>query len=344
MAVLLANLFSSDETKPQDDDKLLHLYWNRAGLKKEFAAMRKGRFKLLEKMKQQEGAAARLQQKLDYLEDLLSDPAAVSNAVVFYQLKGISKHCHKKLAGFAEHLKQQQEKRLQRSLQASFAEGQKKQRQALGNRIAERQTKIKRFEDQIAALQVRVEEMAGFWHFMKRRAITANQGLIQAQHAEERVKLDELLRRRGEIDSAKPPPGEGMDIETKRSINLKILAFAQQLYLHFADHGIAEKAKNTTGKSAGAVNFGSPAECKALTESIQRRSKSLDGGANFAEILKRRVELLEKKALFRKDADTIPVAGTVAAVIDFGPDGEVIEIAASMLGDDYWNIASILCC
>ena len=84
----LTAIFGSTDEKSQDSEKLLNLYWNRAELKKEFADMRKLRFKLEDRIKHQEGATARLQQKLDYLEDLLLDPEWASNVVVFYQFRG----------------------------------------------------------------------------------------------------------------------------------------------------------------------------------------------------------------------------------------------------------------
>ena len=109
----LAALFGNSEEKPQDSEKLMDLYWNRAELKKSFADARKEHFRLQDKIKQQEGVAARLQQKLDHLEDLLIDPQWTHNVVVFYQLRGLAQRCERKLAKFAEQLKQQSEQKLQ---------------------------------------------------------------------------------------------------------------------------------------------------------------------------------------------------------------------------------------
>ena len=66
----LTAIFGNSAEKTQDSDKLMDLYWNRAELKKEFAGMRKEQWRLKDLVKEQEGATARLQQKLDYLESL----------------------------------------------------------------------------------------------------------------------------------------------------------------------------------------------------------------------------------------------------------------------------------
>ena len=66
----LTAIFGNSEEKTEDSDKLLELYWNRAELKKEFADMRKEQYRLQDRIKEQEGRAARLQQKLKHLEGL----------------------------------------------------------------------------------------------------------------------------------------------------------------------------------------------------------------------------------------------------------------------------------
>lgn len=110
MAGLTALLGRARE-KSVDDDKLLNLYWNRAELKKAFADLRKEKYRLQDKLREADGATARLQQKLDRLEELLLDPEWCDNVLVFYQLRSLALRCRRKLARFAEQLKQQRERR-----------------------------------------------------------------------------------------------------------------------------------------------------------------------------------------------------------------------------------------
>ena len=63
-----------------------------------------------------------------------------------------------------------------------------------------------------------------------------------------------------------PPDNQGLDISAKRSINLMIVAFAQQLYIHFYDAGIAHQIKEATDKSVGAIKYGTRQECAELLE------------------------------------------------------------------------------
>ena len=107
----LTAIFGNSQTDNEESEKLLELYWNRAELKKEFASMRDETFRLRDQIKEQDGSRARVQQKLEHLESLLVDPDWVHNVVVFYQLRALNMSCQRKLARFAEQLKQQREKR-----------------------------------------------------------------------------------------------------------------------------------------------------------------------------------------------------------------------------------------
>ena len=53
-----------------------------------------------------------------------------------------------------------------------------------------------------------------------------------------------LHERLEEIMNARPPDHQGLDIPAKRSINLMILAYAQQVFVHFDKDGLAERKKS----------------------------------------------------------------------------------------------------
>ena len=57
----------------EDNEKLVELFKNRAELKKEFAALNKEKYRLQQMIKEQQGATARIVQRLEHLENLLVD-------------------------------------------------------------------------------------------------------------------------------------------------------------------------------------------------------------------------------------------------------------------------------
>jgi hypothetical protein len=94
-----------------DEERLMQLFQNRAGLKKAYADLKDEFHILRDRLKQQEGATLRVQEQLDALGDLLADPATGFGALVFFQLRGLWKTCHQQLAKFATDLTRQQEAR-----------------------------------------------------------------------------------------------------------------------------------------------------------------------------------------------------------------------------------------
>ncbi|HUD96828.1 MAG TPA: hypothetical protein VMO24_04745 [Woeseiaceae bacterium] len=338
----LTAIFGNTADKSQDSEKLLNLYWNRAELKKEFAGMRKEQFKLQDRIKQQEGATARLQQKLDHLEQLLIDPAWARNVVVFYQLRGLALRCQRKLAKFAEQLKQQREQRQHNSLLVQWNEQRTREMKVVESRIAEQQAAIQQLEEQLQAERQRLLSMSGFLKFFRRRSVTAILDKLAAQIDEAAQHEQSLKQKLDEIRTRRPPENQGLDLQTKRSINFMILSFAQQLLLHFADNDMAALAKEASEKSVGAINYGSPRECDELLKRIQKRLAMMEQNTDFAAILQNRAKMIAEKALFRTESDTVPIAGTVTAVFDIDKNGTVSTSESNLLGENYWGIAKIL--
>jgi len=170
-------------------------------------------------------------------------------------------------------------------------------------------------------------------------AVLANLGdqIIVAQEAEEN-----LLRSIEEIQNKRPPDNEGLDIATKRSINLMIIAFAQQLYLLMSDDELASMVKEASEKSVGAINYGTRTDCEQLLSRIDNAIELLEQGSDFAEVLQRRSKLLGEKALFRNDTDAVPTSATVATLFDIDNNGLVKQRDTNMLGENWWGITKIL--
>lgn len=338
----LAALFRNTESQSPDSEKLLHLYWNRAELKKEFAAMRKEKYRLKDRIKQQEGATARLQQKLDHLEGLLLDPQWAMNVVVFYQLRGLAARCERKLAKFAEQLKQQREQKLHNSLLVRWNEERTRERRVVERRIREQQEALVALEDELDAERKRMLTMKGFFKLFRKRAVTAILDELRDRITDAQQHELELNEKLAEIQSRKPPENQGLDILTKRSINFMILGYAQQLFMHFNDEEFAAMAKEASDKSVGSIKYGSRQDCERLLERVQRRIDAMEKNTDFVNVLQRRARLIGEKAQFRGEDDAVPTAASVTSLFEIDGQGRVTEGRANILGENYWGVAKIL--
>lgn len=338
----LTAIFGNSAEKSHESEKLLHLYWNRAELKKEFARMRKEKYKLQDRIKQQEGATARLMQKLEHLEELLIDPEWAGNVVVFYQLRGLALRCQRKLAKFAEQLKQQREQRQHNGLLLQWNEGRTRETKAIERKVLNLRAQVRELDDQLQAEKDRLISMSGFLKIFKRRSLTAALDRLAAQIDAIQLEEQTLLQQQDEIRNRKPPENQGLDLPTKRSINFMILSYAQQLLLHFADDDLAALAKEASEKSVGAINYGNRNECEQFLTRIRKRTEAIEQNSDFASVLQKRAKLIGEKAVFRGDADAVPIAGTVTTVFDIDNNDNVTKTETNLLGENYWGIAKIL--
>jgi hypothetical protein len=339
----LTAIFGNSDEKPNEEEsqKLLELYWNRAELKKAFAELRNEQFNLKDRVKHHEGVAARVQQKLDHLEQLLLDPDWVYNVIIYYQLKHLNLVCQGKLEKFAEQLKQQREKKQHRQLLARWNEDKVREARSVEKEIGEHRMQVQLLEDRLQAERHRLSTMGGIMKLFRRRSLTASldrlaQSIDAAQHEEQA-----LLLKYDEIQSREPPDTEGLTVPTKRLINFMILAFGQQLYLHFSKDGLAGMAKEASEKSVGAIDYGSKRDCDAIISRIKKRCDSFEKATELADVLQQRAKLIAEKAMFRGDDDAVPVSGTVSTVYSIGKGG-VKTSDANLLGENYWDLTNIL--
>ena len=338
----LTAIFGSSEDKSQDSDKLLNLYWNRAELKKEFAGMRKEQFRLQDRIKQQEGATARLQQKLDFLENLLIDPQWVHNVMVFYQLRSLSLRCEQKLAKFAEQLKQQREQKQHNSILVRWNESRCEEAREVERQILQKRDSMQQLEEKLQSERQRLMNMSGFLKIFRRRSVTAMLDNLAAQIDSLRHDEQQLKQSFEEIRNRLPPDNEGLDIPSKRSINLMILSFAQQLCVHFADDEFTLLVKEAGEKSVGAINYGNRNDCLQMLDRIQRRVELMERAEDYANILQKRAQLLSQKAEFRQETDAVPIASSVASLYRIEGESVAGESRLNVLGENYWGIGAAL--
>src|SRR5260370_32116488 len=77
------------EAPPEEEDRVLTLFRNRAELKKAYGELEDEVYRLKDRIKQQEGATQRVQEMLNALETRLGVTDTGYPALVFYQLRRV---------------------------------------------------------------------------------------------------------------------------------------------------------------------------------------------------------------------------------------------------------------
>ena len=336
---LFGNAEPLDET---GSDKLHDLYWNRAQLKQEFAKQAEEIFRLKKLIKEQEGSTARVQQQLEHLENLLLDPEWINNVVVFYQLRGLNARCCRKVAAFAEQLKQQREQRMHKQALVAWNEKRKQETSAVETTLGEHRMQLQLLEDQMLAERHRKESMNGLSKMLKGKQASAVIDELDASISAASQQERELVEKLDEIQKRSPPPVPGLDVGQKRSINFMILAFVQDIYLRFEDRNFAAMVKESSEKSVGAINYGSKEDCDRLLAKVAYQAGRIDASTDLADILKLRAAKIAEHADFADADDAVPAAGTVATLYAFDAAGNVATADGNLVGEDYWQVSRVL--
>lgn len=343
---MLASFIDKSAGSPESD-RLLKLYWNRAAVKRELTALRKERYELLDRIKQQESAVVRAQDQLNGLEKLLTNPVAAANAMVYFQFRHLWRFGSQRLAQFADELRAQRSKRENEELQARAKAKQARRlagvRQSLGELTHRRQALMTELE----SVLLKQSETNAIVKFFIGRS-------LRRQQSEFETELEALRRQREELEDLadkiahEPPPNHpGMSLENRRIVNTAIIAFAQLLVLHFFDHELAGLAKACRDKPVSDMKFGDRRDCDRLVDRIRERIDELNGNEGIAAQVQKRAQALAGHLSYRKESDAVPNFDAVAFI---SPDqGQTpgrrasdAPVETNVLASDYWDISRAL--
>ncbi|HJS21813.1 MAG TPA: hypothetical protein VJ764_04085 [Steroidobacteraceae bacterium] len=341
------NLFKLSFTRkkqPQDDERLVQLFKNRAGLKKAHQALEDEVYALKERVKQQVAGTTRVQEQLEAVEGLLGNPDAGHAALVYYQLRGLWRACNGQLATFASELERQQEDRERRKQAFEF-------NQQLNARVAAVEKRLSEAEDVAAERQrvldeatQRLNSLNRIWHYFKRRKVA-----VEVAHL--RVPLDAALaecapirEEREALRQEQCPAFPGLGVEGRRAINLATIGYALVLGVRLGARGLAPRAKDAMARRVQEVQYGSRAECEALMDAIGEALGLVRSRRDIAGDIKECVEQLRAIAQYRAEGDTVPLGDSLAGVMPSNTDGAaaLAPSAPQILADDYWQIYQVL--
>lgn len=335
------------KTSEDEQESLLKLYWNRAGVKRELVTLKKDHYELLEKLEQQEGAILRAQSQLEGLERLLTDPLAAANAMVYFQLRHMWRIAAMKVEQFGTELKLQREKRERIQLHNAVLAKRNRRLEAIKLKLDELLEKRKHAIEACLRLENRLEQMnflvklfAG--HSLRNRV----EGMKQNRSAlEERIEeFNEVIEK---IQGEPLPEPEGLSLDSRRLINVAILSLAQHLVVHFAEHDLARLSKTATKRSVADMKFGDRRVCDQMVERVRERVDVLQSDKSLADQVKTRADMLLNKLKYRHETDATPMREGLAEIV-IAPRLEMQgqpghpPLRVNVLEDDFWDLSGVL--
>ncbi|MCK6372279.1 MAG: hypothetical protein L6Q83_13330 [Gammaproteobacteria bacterium] len=331
-----------------DEERLLKLFWNRAELKKELAQLRRDKERLRDQLRQQEGATLRVQQRLEQLENLLVDPLQASNALVYYQLRGVWQQCRRRLARLAHELKERQMDREDAAARERFETHRAAELSRIDANLRALQGQAKAMAADVDALRQQAQALRGFWNYLRRRTLLERAEAANAAVDGLSSQIERLHSQRRDIETEPVPALASISVASRRNINLALIAMAEQLLVQLAAHDVAGRAREAAGRALTDISYGSVAECQVLGRTIDNVVRGLDAPERLNRLVQRRSGYLNRNARYRCDDDAVPVASSLAAIpVEITQAGEARPadarvIPVNVLADDYWDIHAVL--
>lgn len=332
---------------PEDDHRVLTLFRNRAELKKAYGELQEEVYRLKDRIKQQEGATARVQEMLGSLESRLGLAETAYPALVFYQLRAMWQRGREILEQFTAELAAQQEERERRALFVEFNRAQFSRRQAAESALHAAQTQFNESQQIVADLTARRALLTRFWHHFKRREL--DRQLVGARTALElcRTRLEQAQAESSAIEATQAPEFPGLSLDARRAINIAAIAYAEVLCLRLADTSLMSLAKDATARREPVDTYGGRTECEALIALIARARVILERTANVAQDVKGRTDDMRQRARYRNALDTTPTPESVSLgetdVLAGKPLGAQVAIRMpNVLGEDTWDLFRVL--
>lgn len=330
----------------EPDERLLQLYWNRAELKKELSRLQDERLKLLEQIRNHETATERAHEQLEVLEEYLGNPEIAMHALVYFQLRALWRTAAARLARFSQQLQQQQTDREQRRQLIEYDQGRRRQLADFDRRIHDARSKADMLEAQLDLMDAKLEAMRGFWNYFRRRRLAAEMEGARAEWDAAVTQVTDLSDDRTDLESTAPPAFPGLSIDGRRVINTAVIAYAQQLVVSLSAGGLAMLAKETTSKRLFDVRYGTREECIKLMTLLRDAIAHLKDENENLSGLKERTDALRAGAIYRSDADTVPLTDSIGTLPTPAAPVSGLETAnragINVLVDDYWELYQAL--
>lgn len=339
MTTLASQLFAKTGQIDDREEQLLKLFWNRAELKRQLDKLRKENFLLSDELTQERAIKLRLQQRFEQLEAMLANPSTASTAITYFQLRDVWSRCRARLESVSYDLSKFHYDKELRLHVARFRRSVFKSLTGVQHELDTVNLTGEKLRFEIHALRAKRHEYHGFWNFFRRRRLTAEINAKRVDYRSVSARADELSDEIKYKVNVEPPEFAGLDLVAKRSINLNVIAYAQELYLLFAEQDVAARSREASIMQVADVRYGSRRDCRALRHQIERCLERLADDDKLGRRVQARVDYLQGMVSYNREFDAIPAAEALESIALLDEEArERGKVAVNVLADEYWDL------
>jgi len=270
--------------------------------------------------------------------------------MAYFQFRHLWRVAALRLEQFSKELSAQRERKERAKLHEAALEKRKRRLDILNEKLQSLLIKERNLVHEAQTLQQRLDAMNGFKRLIKgtgikRRIAGLNKGCEALQ-----IRTNEIKETQASIKGEPLPDISGLSLESRRLINLAVLALGQELVLHFAEHNLASSAKASTERPVSDMKFGDRRDCDRLVDRIRSRLSELKDQKQIADAVKLRTDYLLSVATYSDESSSVPLSEAFASIPPHVPGltetpskrASDAPLRINVLADDYWDVLKIL--
>lgn len=258
--------------------------------------------------------AEEMGKRLMALDDFLSDPEKGQSVIVHYQLAALWSRCNGMMAERVYELTQKHEAEEKQQLLVEFSNSQRQKLAAAEDKLRFAQAQLDEVLMRKRQLETDLAASQRFWHYFKRKRLVGELANLEATLKPVANRHKELTEEVDGIKQAPTPEYKGLSVQSKRAINLHLIALAQYLYQTLMLNQVAQHAQNTYGQLPNATAYGDTRTCLQLLTYVSEGSSKLNNDGERQLKLSQRYAHLQEKARYASGTDVVPERELFAAI------------------------------
>lgn len=325
-----------------EDERVLHLFRNRAEMKKALGDARDEAHRLKDRIKLQEAATARVREQLEHLEAHLSAPLSGLYSLVHYQLRDLWATGHAQIGRMLREQAQLREERERRQFLAELNRQLFERSQQARSDCAQAEHVAAEVRSRMAALQAQLARSQSWWQYFRRRDL---QRRLQGLQGEAVVAEGQLQQARAHLMQIEEQGGArypGLSLQARRMLNLMAIACAQLQAQRLAPPTLLARCVEAMSRSEPRVDTGADAAAalSLMQEVARAKAAMIQASAVIQADVRRLADHLAAQVRYGRDSDVLPHDASVQSALGSAP-GRGERMSWNVLHDDLWSLSDL---
>ncbi len=324
-----------------EDQRLIHLFRNRAELKKTLAESQDEAHRLKDRVKLQEAATLRVREQLQRLEAFLGQPVSGLHCLVHYQLRELWDTGHNQIAALVRELAKAREERERKQFLSDLNRQLFERQQGARAAVARAEGAAADARARLSAVHGALARSQRWWQYFRRRELLRQRTAVHAEALSTDHELQQARSQLARIEEAGGAKYPGLSLDARRMLNLTIVAAAQTLALRVVPHTLVKRMVDAMSRSEPPMEGGPEQAMAAMQEIARARAALTQNAPGLATEARRLADHLAANVQYRLPGDTHPRDESLYQALRSGL-GRGQQMHWDLLGQDLWGTSGLL--